>query len=169
MPAVPCPSCGNKMSSDVAVCPHCGKRTASAGGLGNVALSADELRALATVTAPADADRGVLATVVLPHPETTGAARTAELALTVACLPLVVAGAMVFGLGRVFGRRTPTGEAGAVVAMAAAGGVTLAWWLADYGAVVAIGATLAEVALLAVRARIRVRASRGHRLTSVQD
>jgi hypothetical protein len=169
MPAVPCPSCGQKMSSDVAVCPHCGKRTATAPtGLGKVALSADELRALATVTAPVEPDRGVLATVVLPHPETAGSARTAELALTVACLPLVVAGAMVFGLGRVFGRRTPIGEAGAVVAMAVSGGTTLVWWLADYGLGVAVAATLAEVALLAVRARIRVRASRGHRLTSMQ-
>jgi hypothetical protein len=157
------------MSSDVAVCPHCGKRRAGVGGgLGKVGLSADELRALATVTAPIEADRGVLATVVLPHPETTGGARNAELALTVACLPLVVAGALVFGMGRVFGRRTPTGEAGAVVAMAAAGGTTLAWWLLDYGAAVAIGGTALEVVLLAIRARIRVRASRGHRLTSVQ-
>src|SRR5579883_2114892 len=98
MPPIPCPSCGNEMSGDALVCPHCGKRRAGGGGLAGVALSPDELRALATVTAPPEPARGVLATVVLPHPETTGTARSLELALTVACLPLVVCGAMLLGL-----------------------------------------------------------------------
>jgi hypothetical protein len=167
MPAVPCPSCGNKMSGDVVVCPHCGKRRGD-GGMAKVAMSRDEVRALITVTSPPSQDRGILATVVLPHPETTGAARNAELALTVACLPLVISGALLLGFGRLFGRRRPTSEAGAVISMAAAGGLGLAWWLSDYGAAVAIGVTVVEIVLLGIRARVRVRSSRAHRLMAVE-
>jgi hypothetical protein len=156
------------MSDQAVTCPHCGKRRLE-GGIAKVALSRDELRALATVTAPPVEDRGVLATVVLPHPETTGAARTAELALTIACLPLVVAGGVLLGVGQLIGRRRATSEAGAVISMALAGGLSLAWWLADYGAAVAVGVTAIEIVLLGVRARIRVRSSRTHRLTSIQD
>ncbi len=163
---VPCPSCGNRMSADAVVCPHCGKRREGSGGLGGK-LSADELRALATVTAPQEQARSVLATVVLPHPETQGGARTLELALTIACLPLVACGAMLLGVRSLVGRGATPGEAGSVLTMALAGGVGLGWTLADHGLGVALGAVAIEVALLAIRARIRVTSSRGHRLTAV--
>lgn len=135
--------------------------------MAKVAMSHDEVRALITLTTPPAEDRGLLATVVLPHPETTGSARNAELALTVACLPLVAAGTALVGIGRLFGRKRTTSEAGAVITMATAGGVGLAWWLSDYGAAVAIGVTVVEIVLLGIRARVRVRASRAHRLTAI--
>ena len=155
------------MSAEAIVCPHCGKRRAE-GGMGQLEMSREELRALATVTAPPAEDRGVIATVLLPHPETGGRARTAELALTVLCLPLVAAGTALLGIGRLFGKRKPTSEAGAVISMAGAGGIGLAWWLADYGAAVAVGVTALEIVLLGIRARIRVTSSRGHRLTAIE-
>jgi hypothetical protein len=169
MAAVPCPSCGNKMSSDAQVCPHCGKRRAGAasGGLAGVALSPDELRALVTVSTPAEAPRGILATVVLPHPETAGSARTLELVLTVACLPLVASGALLLGLRRLTKPNAAIGEAGAVTAMALAGGLGLGWSLIDYGIGIALGAVAIEIALLAIRGRIRTTSSRSHRLTAV--
>ena len=183
MPPVPCPGCGNKMSSDALVCPHCGKRRGGGGssaassggggsgdgGLAGVKLSREELRALATVTAPAEQPRGLFATSILPHPETTGATRTAELLLTIACAPLIVCGAMMIGIGRRISRRATIGEGEAAVTMAVSGGVGLAWALADYGAPIAIGVIALEIALLAVRGRIRVRASRSHRLTAIGD
>src|SRR5580692_185347 len=124
MSAVACPSCGNKMSDSAAVCPHCGKHrdpaaTAGGGGLAKVKMSPDELRALATLTAPdVDSERGVIETLLVPHPETTGSARTLEIVLTVATLPLVLSGLGLVGLRRLVARNRPKiGEAGAGVMM----------------------------------------------------
>nr|HEX4318174.1 hypothetical protein [Kofleriaceae bacterium] len=159
------------MSSDVAVCPHCGKHrdpaaTAGGGGLAKVKMSPEELRALATLTAP-DTDRGIVATLLVPHPDTTGAARTLEIVLTIATLPLVLSGLALVGLRRLVNKSNPIGEGGAVVLMALVGGVSLAFSLADLGFATAAGVTAGEIALLAVRARIRYRASRESKLLEV--
>jgi hypothetical protein len=76
---------------------------------------------------------------------------------------------MMIGIGRRISRRATIGEGEAAITMALSGGIGLAWSLADYGAPVAIGVIALEIALLAVRGRIRVRASRGHRLTALSD
>ena len=162
------------MSSDAAVCPHCGKHrdpatTGGGSGLAKVKMSPEELRALATVTAPdADSARGLVETLLLPHPGTTGGLRVVEIALTVATLPLVLSGLAMLSLRRLVSRTSAgIGESGAVLLMAVVGGTSLAISLDDYGVAVAGGVTLAEIVLLIVRARIRHRASRSHRLTEV--
>lgn len=44
--------------------------------------------------------QGPIATMILPHPNTTGVVRLAELALTVAAFPLAIAGAALVGFAR---------------------------------------------------------------------
>jgi hypothetical protein len=100
MAVIACDACGGKMNDGLAVCPHCGARRALTE---RPKLSGAEIRALlATDRGLRDAEppRGLLQTLVLPHPATRGAARLAELALTVLGLPLVVAGAVTLALTR---------------------------------------------------------------------
>jgi DNA-directed RNA polymerase subunit RPC12/RpoP len=100
MAVIACDACGGKMNDGLAVCPHCGARRALTE---RPKLSNEEIRAL-IVTDPvarsAEPPRGMIQALVLPHPATSGAARIAEIALTVIGLPLVVSGAVVLSRKR---------------------------------------------------------------------
>lgn len=159
MAATDCESCGNRVNVEAVVCPHCGtRRTAVA----RPKLNKDEVRALiATGDAVADeSGQGVTTTLLFPHPETTGAARTVEIILTVVCAPLVLVGIASMLLGRRSLRRAfraARGELMSVVAMTAFGGFTFWTLLHAIGVPAAGTVTLASIALLWVRAFIRSR------------
>jgi DNA-directed RNA polymerase subunit RPC12/RpoP len=108
MAVIACDACGEKMHDGLAVCPHCGARRALTE---RPKLSGDEIRALlATDRTTRDGEsRGLIQTLVLPHPATRGAGRAAELALTVLGLPIVVSGAVAMAL---FRRGRLTADAG---------------------------------------------------------
>jgi DNA-directed RNA polymerase subunit RPC12/RpoP len=99
MAVIACESCGGKMNDGLAVCPHCGKRRALTE---RPKLSGDEIRALlATDKSTRErAPRGLIQALVLPHPATRGAARLAEIALTLVGLPVVVSAAAALALTR---------------------------------------------------------------------
>jgi DNA-directed RNA polymerase subunit RPC12/RpoP len=99
MAVIACDACGGKMNDGLAVCPHCGARRALTE---RPKMSGEEIRALlATDRSARDAEpRGLIQTLVLPHPATQGAARVAEIALTVIGLPLVISGAIAIALKR---------------------------------------------------------------------
>ncbi|HEX7840030.1 MAG TPA: hypothetical protein VF469_21285, partial [Kofleriaceae bacterium] len=109
MAVISCDACHGKMNSELAACPHCGARRAVTE---RPKLSNDEIRAL-LATDPgvraAEPPRGLFQTLVLPHPETSGGVRIAELVLTVFSLPLVIAGAASLGVTRRLARQKPTG------------------------------------------------------------
>src|SRR5262249_14257143 len=95
-------------------------------------------------------------TLVLPHPATRGAARVAEVALTLLGLPLVISGAATIALTR-RARLTaaPGGELSAALAMTVFGGVGL------LGLPVAlVGASIGAIWL---RALIRIRGAPARR------
>jgi hypothetical protein len=141
------------------VCPHCGTRRTT---VARPKLDKDEVRALiATADAVADeAGQGITATLLFPHPQTTGTARTIEIVLTVLCAPLVVVGIASMMLGRRSVRRAfaaARGELMSAVAMTAFGGFS--FWALLHALKVgpAFELTIASIMLLWVRAYIRSR------------
>jgi DNA-directed RNA polymerase subunit RPC12/RpoP len=126
MAVIACDACGGKMNDGLAVCPHCGARRAVTE---RPKLSGEEIRALlATDRSARDAEpRGLIQTLVLPHPATRGAARVAEIALTVLGLPLVIAAAITLSLRKRRARLTAAsgGELPAALVMTVFGGVSL--------------------------------------------
>jgi hypothetical protein len=134
-------------------------------------MSAEELRAFVQVAAPGyEAPRGIYTTLLWPHPETRGSRRTLEIVLTVACLPMVLAGMGMTRLARLTTRRTLTqtpGEGGAVMLAILSGGIGLFFSLLGQGALTALGVIAVESALLCTRAYIRVTSSRAHKLLEV--
>ena len=168
MAAVPCEKCGNKMSADAGVCPHCGARR-QAGG--KVAMSKEELQAFVSVAAPGyQPSRGLWKTLMWPHDETTGGVRVAEALLTVACLPLVLSGLATFGLGRVAARQrvlfSAPGEYTAAMLMTFVGGASFILTLGFAGYAFALLGL--EIGLLWTRAWLRETSSRRHKLTAVE-
>jgi DNA-directed RNA polymerase subunit RPC12/RpoP len=99
MAVIACDACGGKMNDGLAVCPHCGARRALAG---RPTLSGDEIRALLATdpTARDGEPRGLMQALILPHPATRGAARAAEIALTLVGLPIVLSSAVAIALTR---------------------------------------------------------------------
>lgn len=162
MSAVPCVACGGKMSATAKVCPHCGTRAAPA-GMGDVKMTSDEARALLTMHDPhvPGASRTV-ASYLLPHPRTSGAAATAETALTVATAPLWTMGLVAFAWSRMRyrgGSQIAMGE-GKAAAVLALCGATILWPLVMVftSSAVATAVTVAMLVAWGVRAIIRVRA-----------
>jgi DNA-directed RNA polymerase subunit RPC12/RpoP len=151
MAVIACDACGGKMNDGLAVCPHCGARRAVTE---RPKLSGDEIRALlATDPTARDAEpRGLIQTLVLPHPATRGAARLAEIALTLLGLPLVISGAAAIALTR-RARLTAAlgGELPAALAMTVFGGAGLLGLPAAL-----VGASIAAIWL---RALIRIRSA----------
>jgi hypothetical protein len=154
--------------SDVAVvCPHCNaRRPGATAGLAGKSLSPQEIRALIAtdaMLAPAPS-QGLLPTLVLPHPSTTGAARAVELALTVVSLPLVAAGVATLALARSRTRRkheAARGELAPVLAMLSLGGFGLSGVLSLLGVSFATNLAITGISMVALIARgvIRSRAS----------
>ena len=156
--------------SDVAVvCPHCNARRAGAtAGLAGKSLSPEEIYALiATDAALAPApSQGLLPTLILPHPQTTGAARTAELALTVVSLPLVAAGALSLAIVRSRTRRkyeAMRGELTPVLAMLSLGGFGLSGALSLLGVSFATNLAITAGSMVALIARGVIRSRAGRR------
>ena len=163
----PCPACGKPMNDAAIVCPHCNARRAGvAPGLAGKALSPAEIRALIltdAMLAPAPA-QGLLPTLVLPHPSTTGAARAAEIALTVVSFPLVAAGVLALALARGRTRRkyqTTRGELTPILAMMGLGGFALSSILSLLGASLAANLAVTGLGIVALIGRgvIRARAA----------
>jgi hypothetical protein len=159
-----CAACGGKMHPSVAVCPHCGARRV--GPAPKAKLDADEIRALLVLEGVAgDQDeREWLATLVLPHPSTAGAARAIELALTVVSFPFVIAGALMFALHRLRGKSKikMRGELGPLVLMSVFG--TLGMWsvlgLAGVATAKVFQISLGFIGALIARAVVRSRSKR---------
>ena len=161
MSAVTCGKCANKMNAQAIVCPHCGARRE---GAVQQKMSQEELRAFVDVAAPGyQAPRGLWKTLMWPHDETKGGVRTAETVLTVACLPFVLAGFSVIGIGRRLGRSrmlfAAPGEYAAAMYMTLIGSAVFALSV-PYGVVLAIP----EVLMLWARAWLRETSSRNYRL-----
>lgn len=174
MPAVACAACKQKMSSEAAVCPHCGARSAGAPTrLAEVKMSPRELRALVAVDPDLhgreDAPRTPVQAVLVPHPRTHGATRVLEVGLTIACLPLILSGLLPLLLARRLARGRAvelSGEAAAVTTIAVSGGVGLASVLLETSW--SLGQILAtvggEIVLLVVRGVVRANASASREL-----
>ncbi|HEY5950669.1 MAG TPA: hypothetical protein VIV40_34490 [Kofleriaceae bacterium] len=154
------------MSASVVVCPHCGKRRSV---VPKLQLDRDEVRALLVMEGVAEdeEERDWLATLVLPHPSTQGAARAAELALTVIGLPFVASGVVMFALYRLR-KRTKIkmrGEVGPLLLMSLMG--TLGLWsvlgIAGFSTVSVLKISAGFISALTARALIR---ARSHRATS---
>lgn len=168
MAILPCPACHKPMNAAAVVCPHCAaRRTDIPTGTANKALSPDEVRALLVsqmMLTPPPAP-GLLPTLVLPHPSTTGAARTAELVLTVLALPLVALGALTLAVTRGRKRReaeAARGELAPVMAMLGIGGFGFSTVLSLLGAsfVTNLAVTGTSMLALILRGVIRARAAR---------
>jgi len=125
MAVIACNACGGKMNDGLLVCPHCAARRALTE---RPKLSGDEIRALLATDATTreTGSRGLIQALILPHPATRGAARVAEIALTVIALPLVVGAAITLALSR-RARLTVSagGELPAALAMTVFGGAGL--------------------------------------------
>ena len=122
--------------------------------------------ALAHVSTPAgyQAPRGLWKTLFWPHDETTGGRRTADIALTLACLPLVVAGYATIGFMRLFAKGTEPGEYASAFLMSIVGGISMLFMLGLYALPIVGG----EVAALWVRAWLRHTSTRSYRLTALK-
>lgn len=155
MAVIACDACGGKMNDGLAVCPHCGARRALTE---RPKLSGEEIRALlATDRSARDGEpRGLVQALVLPHPATRGAARLAEIVLTLLGLPLVISGAVSLALTR-RARLTVAsgGELPAALAMTVFGGAGLLGLPAPL-----VGASIAAIWLRAL-VRSRAAARRG--------
>jgi hypothetical protein len=158
MAATDCASCGNRVNIEAVVCPHCGARRATV-TMADAKLNKDEIRALLTVDArPEDEpSRGLIATMFLPHDQTIGRTRTAEIALTVLAAPLVIVGVVAVGLGRRRIRRKIFAAKGEVIsagAMTLFGGLSF-YSLVDLAGGPALAVTAISIVALWVRAMIR--------------
>jgi len=157
-----CEACGGKMNSASVVCPHCGARRAKPA---EVKLDNAEMRALLAIEGAGqdDEEREWIATIVLPHRSTYGAARAAELALTVVSLPLVLTGVILYAFKRRSARKQGRmhGEIGPLLIMSTSGALSL--WSVLSLAGVSGGATIAiiggSIAALIARAVIRMRSA----------
>ncbi|HEY0194779.1 MAG TPA: hypothetical protein VGC42_26885 [Kofleriaceae bacterium] len=165
MAPVPCPSCQKPMNAQAVVCPHCNarRRDLPAGSVGKN-LSPAEIRAMLALQA-GPPQRGALSALLLPHPQTAGAARTAELVLTIISLPLVLSGALALQLSRANRDRLQKvggSETAPVILMILVGSGVL-WTVLDlvlHASGIAIAATLLiTTAALIARAVIRARAA----------
>ena len=159
MAVTECESCGGKVNEQARACPHCGAKRA------NVArgkLSKEEVRALIATDSAVSEDegRGISETLLFPHPETRGAARTVEIVLTVLCAPLVIVGIAGMLLGRSKMRylyKTARGEGLSAFIMTVFGGISF-WGVLDMLHVPSpFTLTVASVMCLWIRAYIRGR------------
>jgi len=159
MAVTECESCGGKVNEQARACPHCGAKRA------NVArgkLSKEEVRALIATDSAVSEDegRGISETLLFPHPETRGAARTVEIVLTVLCAPLVIVGIAGMLLGRSKMRylyKTARGEGLSAFIMTVFGGISF-WGVLDMLHVPSpFTLTVASVMCLWIRAYVRGR------------
>jgi hypothetical protein len=171
MAIAPCAACGKPMNSVALVCPHCNARRAGAEpGVGGKQLSPQEIRALVltnTMLMPAPT-QSLLPALILPHASTTGAARTAEIVLTLLSLPLVAVGALTLAVSRSKTRTSHDGKSGElapVISMLGLGGLGLTSVLSIIGVGLAANLAITGVSIAALigRAVIRARAARGRR------
>lgn len=159
MAATDCESCGNRVNVQAVVCPHCGARRTTT-TMAEAKLDKNEIRALLVTDArppEPDSGPGLAATMFLPHDQTTGRARTAELALTVIASPLVASGLLMIVLGRRRLRRkllAAKGEALSALVMTFFGGITL-YSIADLMKLPAVAITAVSVGAVWIRALIR--------------
>lgn len=159
MAVTDCESCGNRVNVQAVVCPHCGARRTTT-TMADAKLDNNEIRALLVTGAKPPDDNsgpGLAATMFLPHDQTTGRARTAELVLTVIAFPLVASGLLMIVLGRRRLRRkllAAKGEALSALVMTFFGGLTL-YSIADLLKLPAIAITAVSVGAVWIRALIR--------------
>jgi hypothetical protein len=131
--------------------------------MAGIALTKDEVRTLLATDPASEAEddgRGFWSTLFLPHPKTRGGGRIAELALTVAALPLVVAGVVGIGLFTMRRRRYR-----AQLLASARGEATVALMMSTFGTLTLFGFAPVSLVLagnVAVWARAAVR---GHAAT----
>jgi hypothetical protein len=147
------------MNDAVPVCPHCGARR---DGVAVKAMSRGEIGALLAIEGLGKSrPTGLVQTLVLPHPETRGTARAVELALTVACLPMVACGALAIAIKRRNSRYAEiSGELAPVVVMSVTGGLAFGSALTFVTSIsTALAVVGASIAGLVVRGVIRARAS----------
>ena len=156
------------MNTLAVVCPHCAARRADVPtGVAGKALSPEEIRAVLVsqmMLTPAPAP-GLLPTLLLPHPSTTGAARGAELVLTLIALPLVAIGALTLAVTRGRKRReaeAARGELAPVMAMLGIGGLGFSTVLSVLGASLTTNLAVTGTSMIALilRGVIRARATR---------
>lgn len=151
------------MNTVAVVCPHCNARRGDvATGIAGKALSPAEIRALVitnTLLTPPPAE-SLLATLVLPHPSTTGLWRLVELVLTLIGLPLVIIGVLTLAVTR-RKAKPARGELAAVTAMLGVGGLGFSTVLSLVGAsfVTNLAVTGACMVALILRGMIRARAA----------
>jgi hypothetical protein len=138
--------------------------------LGGVSFSRDEVRAL-LATAPArpsatNAPPGVFGGLVLPHPQTRGGARAAEIALTAIGMPIIAAGFLSLAiLPRMYRRFTASRPSELQkVGMVTFTGGPLTWFaLTMAGATTATAVALAGSSAFALVVRHFVRDAAEHR------
>src|SRR3569623_567956 len=99
MAATDCESCGGKVHEQATACPHCGAKRAN---VVRAKLTQEEVRALLTTSGQVvdETGKSLAAWLLFPHPQTVGPARAVEIALTIACAPLVIVGIAVMMVSR---------------------------------------------------------------------
>lgn len=162
-----CDACGGKTAAPV--CPHCGHRRPPV-GIAGAGLSRDEARALLAMSAPAGgSELKPIAAYVLPHPRTTGAGHTLEMALTVITAPLWALGLFGFAWARMryrLGTQVPMGELRATFTIAGVG-APLLWLGATWGLGATVGSALVAGEVVAWLARGVVRARADERASAL--
>ena len=154
-----CDDCGGKVNEQAWKCPHCGAKRQ---GVVRGKLSGEEVRALIATDSAVKDDEGksVAQTLLYPHPETHGAARTVEIALTVLCAPFVIVGIAGMLLGRRKMRmlyQSVRGEGLSAFVMTVFGSVPFYYALSILHVPSAFYVVLASIALLWMRAYLRGR------------
>lgn len=154
-----CDDCGGKVNEQAWKCPHCGVKRQ---GVVRGKLSNEEVRALIATDSAVKDDEGksVAQTLLYPHPETHGAARTVEIVLTVLCAPFVIVGIAGMILGRRKMRvlyKSVRGEGLSAFVMTFFGSLPFYYVLAALHVPSAFYVVLGSVALLWIRAYLRGR------------
>jgi hypothetical protein len=163
MAVTACEACGGRVNVAAAACPHCGAKRSTA-TIADTPISKDEIRAMLATSdvSAAEGGRGLAAAMFLPHEQTRGNARNAELVLTVIAAPLVIVGVASFAFARRRFRRAvlreTNGEIAPALAMTLLGGLGM-WTLLDALHAPAIALTCISVIAVWARAIIRMRAA----------
>jgi len=175
MAVTSCENCGERVNVTAAVCPHCNAKRSTA-TMADAKLSKDEVRALLVTGMPErEDDRGLLATMFLPHDQTHGRARTIEIALTVLVAPFVIVGVLSYAM--TFRRRRARrqamnavrGEALSALVMSGFGGLGFYSVVQLFGGP-PVALTAISIVALWVRAGIRMDAAsvRSRELTQLE-
>ena len=155
-----CDECGGKVNEQAWKCPHCGAKREGVKG----SFTKEEMRAVLVAHDVAHAKSGIAETLIFPHPGVHGASRWLELALTIACAPLVAVGIAALMMRRRAQSQLDSRRGETIIAsvMTFIGGPAFVSFLSLIGNAHPVEWTLASLAALWTRTVIRVKSIPDH-------